>query len=127
LRFGSVVGRLGRTCKTSHEAAAALASVVNCAGAGFAIDNFGVHRDSLVLVQRLKPAYIKLAGAHTPRMVADAGTRFFAESLVRAARQLDIPTIAQSVEEDATFQSLGALGFAGYQGHLIGRPRPWPH
>jgi EAL domain-containing protein (putative c-di-GMP-specific phosphodiesterase class I)/GGDEF domain-containing protein len=111
----------------NQDAAAALASVVNRAGAGFAIDNFGVHRDSLVLVQRLRPVYIKLAGAHTPRMVADAGTRFFAESLVRAARQLDIPTIAQSVEEDATFQSLGALGFAGYQGHLIGRPRPWPH
>lgn len=111
----------------NQDAAAALASLVNRAGAGFAIDNFGVHRDSLVLVQRLRPAYIKLAGAHTPRMVADAGTRFFAESLVRAARQLDIPTIAQSVEDDATFQSLGALGFAGYQGHLIGRPRPWPH
>jgi len=111
----------------NQDAAAALASVVNRAGAGFAIDNFGVHRDSLVLVQRLRPVYIKLAGAHTPRMVADAGTRFFAESLVRAARQLDIPTIAQSVEDDATFQSLGTLGFAGYQGHLSGRPRPWPH
>jgi EAL domain-containing protein (putative c-di-GMP-specific phosphodiesterase class I)/GGDEF domain-containing protein len=110
----------------NQDAAAALARVVNRAGAGFAIDNFGVHRDSLVLVQRLRPVYIKLAGAHTPRMVADAGTRFFAESLVRAARQLDIPMIAQSVEEDATFQSLGALGFAGYQGHLIGRPAPWP-
>jgi len=107
-------------------AAAALAQTVNRAGAGFAIDNFGVHRDSLVLVQRLRPAYIKLAAAHTPRMVADAGTRFFAESLVRAARQLDIPAIAQSVEDDVTFQSLGALGFAGYQGHLIGRPAPWP-
>ncbi len=110
----------------NQDAAAALARIANRAGAGFAIDNFGVHRDSLVLAQRLKPAYIKLAGAHTPRMVTDAGTRFFAESLVRAARQLDIPAIAQNVEDDATFQSLGALGFAGYQGHLIGRPAPWP-
>ena len=108
------------------EAGLAFAQAVSRAGAGFAIDNFGVHRDSLILVQRLKPVYIKLAGAHTPRMVADAGTRFFAESLVRAARQLDIPAIAQAVEEDATFQVLGALGFAGYQGHLIGRPAPWP-
>jgi len=110
----------------NQEAAAALSRVVVRAGAGFAIDNFGVHRDSLVLVQRLRPVYIKLAAAHTPRMVTDAGTRFFAESLVQAARQLDIPAIAQSIEDDATFQSLGALGFAGYQGHLIGRPVPWP-
>jgi EAL domain-containing protein (putative c-di-GMP-specific phosphodiesterase class I)/GGDEF domain-containing protein len=108
------------------DAAAALAQTITRAGAGFAIDNFGVHRDSLVLVQRLRPVYIKVAAAHTPRMVADAGTRFFAESLVRAARQLDIPAIAQSVEDDITFQSLGTLGFAGYQGHLIGKPAPWP-
>jgi EAL domain-containing protein (putative c-di-GMP-specific phosphodiesterase class I)/GGDEF domain-containing protein len=110
----------------NQNAAAMFAQTVNRAGAGFAIDNFGVHRDSLVLVQRLRPVYIKVAAAHTPRMVADAGTRFFAESLVRAARQLDIPAIAQNVEDDITFQSLGALGFAGYQGHLIGKPTPWP-
>jgi EAL domain-containing protein (putative c-di-GMP-specific phosphodiesterase class I)/GGDEF domain-containing protein len=110
-----------------NEAAAAnFAAAVTRAGAAFAIDNFGVHRDSLALVPRLKPAYIKLAGAHTPRMVGDAGARFFAESLIRATRQLDIPVIAQMVEDDETFQSLGALGFAGYQGNLIGKPSPWP-
>jgi EAL domain-containing protein (putative c-di-GMP-specific phosphodiesterase class I)/GGDEF domain-containing protein len=110
----------------NEAAAAALARLVKRCGAGFAIDNFGVHRDSLALVQRLRPVYIKLAAAHTPRMVTDAGTRFFAESLVRAAGQLDIPVIAQNVEDDATFQALGAIGFAGYQGNLIGRPAPWP-
>jgi EAL domain-containing protein (putative c-di-GMP-specific phosphodiesterase class I) len=110
-----------------NEAAAAnFLTVVTRSGAGLAIDNFGVHRDSLALVQRYKPAYIKLAGAHTPRMLHDAGARFFAESLVRAARQLDIPVIAQMVEDDETFQTLGTLGFAGYQGNLIGRPSPWP-
>jgi EAL domain-containing protein (putative c-di-GMP-specific phosphodiesterase class I) len=110
-----------------NEAAAKnFAGVVMRAGAAFAIDNFGVHRDSLALVPRLKPAYIKLAGVHTPRIVGDAGARFFADSLIRATRQLDIPVIAQMVEDDETFQALGALGFAGYQGNLIGRPRPWP-
>ncbi len=107
-------------------AAAAFARAVRAAGAGFAIDNFGVHRDSLALLRRLKPAYIKLAGAHTARMLSDAGARFFAESLVRAARQLDIPVIAQRIENDETFQALGAIGFSGYQGNLIDRPRPWP-
>jgi EAL domain-containing protein (putative c-di-GMP-specific phosphodiesterase class I)/GGDEF domain-containing protein len=111
----------------SNEAAAqSFAAAVRHAGAGFALDHFGVHRDSLALLQRLRPAYIKLAGAHTPRMVDDAGARFFAESLARAARQLDIPVIAQRVEDDPTFQALGALGFAGYQGNLISPPAPWP-
>jgi EAL domain-containing protein (putative c-di-GMP-specific phosphodiesterase class I) len=110
----------------NEAAAAAFSGTVSKAGAGFAIDHFGVHRDSLALVQRLRPVYIKLAGAHTPSMVTEAGARFFAESLVGAARQLDIPVIAQMVEDDETFQSLGSLGFAGYQGNLIGRPAPWP-
>ena len=53
------------------------------------------------LAQRLRPAYIKLAGATPPRMVSNSGARFYAESLVRAARQLDIPVIAQNVEDEA--------------------------
>jgi EAL domain-containing protein (putative c-di-GMP-specific phosphodiesterase class I)/GGDEF domain-containing protein len=110
----------------NEAAAAAFARMLGRVGAGFAIDNFGVHRDSLALLPRLKPAYLKLAGAHTPRMVGDAGARFFAEALVRAAAQLDIPVIAPNVADDATFQSLGAIGFAGYQGNLISRPAPWP-
>ena len=110
----------------NEPAVAALVHTLKRTGAGFAIDHFGVHRDSLALAQRLMPVYLKLAGSHTPRVVTDAGARFFADSLVRAARQLDIPMIAQNVEDDATFQSLGALGFSGYQGNLIGRPAPWP-
>jgi EAL domain-containing protein (putative c-di-GMP-specific phosphodiesterase class I) len=124
---GRLVFEIAEHGVVKNEAAAGnFAAAVVRAGAGFAIDNFGVHRDSLALVPRLKPTYIKLAGAHTPRMVSDAGARFFAESLIRATRQLDVPVIAQMVEDDETFQSLGALGFAGYQGNLIGKPSPWP-
>jgi EAL domain-containing protein (putative c-di-GMP-specific phosphodiesterase class I)/GGDEF domain-containing protein len=110
----------------NEAAALAFARAVRAAGAGFAIDHYGVHRDSLALIPRLKPAYIKLAGAHTPRMMSDPGARFFAESLVGATRSLDIPVIAQMIEDDTTFQALGAIGFAGYQGNLIDRPSPWP-
>lgn len=110
----------------NEAAAAAFARRVKAAGAGFAIDQFGVHGDSLALVPRLKPAYIKFSGAHTPRMASEPGARFFAESLVAAARNLDIPIIAQRIEDEATFQALGAIGFAGYQGVLIDRPSPWP-
>jgi hypothetical protein len=43
--------------------------------------HFGVHRDSLALVRILTPAYVKLSAVHTPRIVADMGTRFFIESV----------------------------------------------
>jgi EAL domain-containing protein (putative c-di-GMP-specific phosphodiesterase class I)/GGDEF domain-containing protein len=110
----------------NEAAAAAFARALAGAGAGFALDNFGIRRDSLALVQRLRPAYIKLAGAHTRTMLTNSGARFYAESLIAAARQLDIPVIAQNVEDEALFQAIAGLGFLGYQGNLGGKPSPWP-
>ena len=68
---------------------------------------------------------MKLSAVHTPRIVADMGTRFFIESVVRAGRQLDVPVIAQNVEDDLTVANLRALGIDGYQGYIAGRPAPW--
>jgi len=110
----------------NEAAAAGFARAVTAAGARFALDNFGIRRDSLALAQRLHPAYIKLAGAHTNSMVSNSGARFYAESLIAAARQLDIPVIAQNVEDEAMFHAIAGLGFSGYQGNLGGRPSPWP-
>ena len=110
----------------NEAAAAAFARALAGTGAGFALDNFGIRRDSLALAQRLRPAYIKLAGAQTATMLANSGARFYAESLIAAARQLDIPVIAQNVEDEALFQAIAGLGFAGYQGNLGGKPSPWP-
>ena len=110
----------------NEPAAAAFARAVRGAGARFGIDHFGVHKDSLALMQRLRPDYLKLAGSHSAALVKDQSARFFAESVVRAARQLDVPVVAQNVEDDAMYQSIADIGFTGYQGNLGGRPSPWP-
>jgi EAL domain-containing protein (putative c-di-GMP-specific phosphodiesterase class I)/GGDEF domain-containing protein len=109
----------------NEAAAAEFARAVRAAGAAFAIDHFGIHRDCLALLQRLHPAYVKLAGVQVRGALADPGAHFYAESLVRAARQLDIPVLALHVEDEAMFQAVASLGFAGYQGYLGGGPRPW--
>jgi EAL domain-containing protein (putative c-di-GMP-specific phosphodiesterase class I) len=110
-----------------HEAAAlALAEALRKAGSAVAIDHFGMHRNSLALVQRLRPAYLKLSALHTPALRTDAGTRFFVDSLLRAARQLDVPLLAQGVEDGGALAELGALGFSGYQGYAAGAPAAWP-
>jgi EAL domain-containing protein (putative c-di-GMP-specific phosphodiesterase class I)/GGDEF domain-containing protein len=124
---GRLVFEMAENAVMRNESACmAFARALAGSGASLALDNFGIRRDSLGLAQRLRPAYIKLAGAHTAAMVANSGTRFYAESLIAAARQLDIPVIAQSVEDEAVFQAIAGLGFAGYQGNLGGRPSPWP-
>ena len=96
-------------------------------GSNLALDHYGMHRESLALAQRLLPAYVKLSGVHTPKLAADRGTRFYVESLLQAARQLDVPVIAQSVEDPAIAGFLETMGFAGYQGFATGRPSPWPN
>jgi EAL domain-containing protein (putative c-di-GMP-specific phosphodiesterase class I) len=106
--------------------AASLAVVLRKSGAALAIDHFGMHRDSLALVQRLRPAYLKLSGMLTRALRSDPGTRFFVDSLLRAARQLDVPVIAQNVEDAAALADLESLGFAGYQGYAAGAPASWP-
>jgi len=107
-------------------AAVEFAEAVGRAGAAFAIDHFGVHRDCLALLQRLNPAYVKLAGAQVRRAITDAGAHYFVESLVRTARQLDIPVFALHIEDEATFQAIASIGFSGYQGNLGGGAMPWP-
>jgi EAL domain-containing protein (putative c-di-GMP-specific phosphodiesterase class I) len=130
-REGKLASRLAFEMSESavlqnEPAVAAFARALAGTGAAFALDNFGMRRDSLALAQRLRPAYIKLAGAQIAAMLTNSGARFYAESLIAAARQLDIPVIAQNVEDESLFQAIAGLGFAGYQGNLGGRPSPWP-
>ncbi len=124
---GRLVFELSEHGVVEHEAGALrLAEALRRAGSDVAIDHFGMHRNSLALAQRLRPAYLKLSALHTPALRADAGTRFFVDSLLRAARQLDIPVYAQGVEDATALGDLAALGFAGFQGYAAGAPAAWP-
>jgi EAL domain-containing protein (putative c-di-GMP-specific phosphodiesterase class I) len=110
-----------------HEAATfRLADALRRSGSAVAIDHFGMHRDSLALVQRLRPAYLKLSSLHTPALRSDPGMRLFVDSLLRGARQLDVPVIAQAIEDGGALADLSTLGFSGYQGYVAGAPAAWP-
>jgi diguanylate cyclase (GGDEF)-like protein len=106
------------------DAAVAFSGAVRRLGARFAVDGFGVHRESLQLLKRLLPDYVKLSAAHTRSLAADASSRFFVESVVRIARSLDIRVIAQAVEAEELVPLLVELGIAGFQGYLQGAPAP---
>jgi len=41
-------------------------------------------------------------------------------------RPLEIPLIAQAVDDEEAVALLGTLGLAAYQGNLTGRPEPLP-
>jgi len=95
-------------------------------GARIAFDNFDIDRNSMALVSDLLPAYIKLAPAFTQHIAEREDLRFIAEAMVRMLRPLEIPLIAQAVEDAETVPVLAELGFAAYQGYVIGKPEPLP-
>ena len=103
----------------------AFAVMLRQAGARFALDNFGLHRESLQLMRALLPIYVKLSKAHTVELRDDEASRFFVASLVRLGAPLEIRVIAQGVENEDVLPILTSAGVAGIQGYLVGPPSAW--
>jgi diguanylate cyclase (GGDEF)-like protein len=91
-------------------------------GARFALDNFGMLQESLMLVHALRPHYIKLSPGYSRELAVNADCRFLVASLVRIARSLDIAIYAQAVEDEGLVPTLADLGIGGYQGYATSRP-----
>lgn len=93
-------------------------------GAQLALDNFGIQKDSLMLVQALKPHYIKLAPGFSGDMAGNASSRFLVASIVRIAQPFEIGIFAQEVEDEGLLPLLVDLGLSGYQGSIHSPPAP---
>jgi diguanylate cyclase (GGDEF)-like protein len=130
LRANPVVSRrlvfemTGASASRSRELCKAFSTSLRPFGSRFALDNFEVDRDAIGLVHELMPAYIKLAPVFTREIGEREDVRFILEAMLRMVRPLEIPIIAQGVEDAALVALLRDLGVAGYQGYAAGRPEP---
>ena len=93
-------------------------------GAQFALDNFGMQKDSLMLVHALTPRYIKLSPGYSRELAGNADCRFLVATIVRIAQPLDIGIFAQAVEDEGLVPLLAELGLSGYQGFVSAQPAP---
>ncbi|MCM2329106.1 MAG: EAL domain-containing protein [Lysobacter sp.] len=91
-------------------------------GARFALDNFSMRQDSLMLVHALRPQYIKLSMGYSREIEDNQDCRFLVTSIVRSTAPLGIGIFAQAVESEGLIPLLGELGLAGYQGYAAARP-----
>jgi EAL domain-containing protein (putative c-di-GMP-specific phosphodiesterase class I) len=107
------------------EATPVFAARVRLAGAQFALDNFLVSGEALKRLESLLPFYIKLSSKFTADLFTSAEARFLVTSLVRIAQSLDIPVIAQGIEEEQSIDVLSKLGVSGVQGYVIAKPELW--
>ncbi len=91
-------------------------------GARFALDQFSMREDSLMVVHALRPHYLKLSVGYSREIADNLDCRFLVTSIVRAVSPLGIGVFAQAVEDEGLLPLLSDLGLSGYQGYAASRP-----
>ena len=93
-------------------------------GVQIAIDDFGSGHSSFRSLRQLPIDYLKIDGAFAQNLARSPDDRFFIRTLIELAQNLNIPTVAEWVEDEATADILAEWGVDYLQGHLFGRAEP---
>ncbi len=93
-------------------------------GIGLSIDDFGAGYSSLGYLRRLVADELKLDRALVKDVADDADAAAIVTAVVTLADQLGLRTVAEGVEDDATWERLRELGVAVGQGYILSRPLP---
>lgn len=98
---------------------------VRSMGCRVMLDDFGSGLSSFGYLKNLPIDFIKLDGS----LIHDIARSDFSLAIVRAvhdvARVLDIPLIAEHVENESELERLRGIGVEFAQGFLLHRPQPW--
>jgi PAS domain S-box-containing protein len=107
-------------------AARAFAQRLRNLGCAFALDDFGVGHGTFTYLRHLPVDYLKIDIQFVRNLVNDDDDQQVVRAIVGVAKQFEIKTIAEGVEDEATLQKLRRMGVDYAQGYHIGRPVPLP-
>ncbi|GAB6041760.1 putative bifunctional diguanylate cyclase/phosphodiesterase [Endothiovibrio diazotrophicus] len=91
-------------------------------GFKFAIDDFGSGFSSFHYIKRFPIDYIKIEGDFIANMLRDERDRAFVNSIATLARELDIRTVAEYIEDGEILEAVARCGIDYAQGYHLGRP-----
>jgi diguanylate cyclase (GGDEF)-like protein len=100
----------------------ALAGQLRSMGHRFAIENFGVGRDSGRILSQTPMDFLKIDGSLMQNIASDPIRQDKVRVYVQAATNRAIPVIAERVEDANTMAVLFQLGVAYMQGHYVHEP-----
>ncbi|MGL6026280.1 MAG: EAL domain-containing protein, partial [Vibrio sp.] len=93
---------------------------VRSAGAGFGVDNYGRHFQSLDYINEFRPKYVKLDYLFTHHLDDERQT-FTLTSISRTAHNLGITTIASRVETQTQLDFLSEHFIEVFQGFIVNK------
>jgi diguanylate cyclase (GGDEF)-like protein len=93
-------------------------------GVALWIDDFGSGPMSLLRLQQLRPAGVKIDAMFIRSVISDARSQAMVRGLVQLAGQLGMALVAKGVETAAQRELLISLGCPVQQGFLFGAPGP---
>ena len=99
-------------------------SVLKGLGCRFVLDDFGSGLSSFAYLKNLPVDFLKIDSAFVKGLVDDPIQRALVESIHQIGQVMGMQTIAEGVEDEATYEALRALGVDYAQGYWLARPAP---
>lgn len=91
-------------------------------GVLIAIDDFGSGYANYAHILEIKPDFIKIDGSLIQNILTDSDSKILVQSIVNFARELNITTVAEYVENEEIFELLKEYGVDEFQGYYFGHP-----
>ena len=104
--------------------ASSMISILRDMGCRFALDDFGVGLSSFSYLKNLPVDYLKLDGCFVKNMINDMIDMAMVKAINHIGHTMDIKTIAEFVEDEATLEAVRVIGIDYAQGYAIARPVP---
>lgn len=93
-------------------------------GCGIAIDDFGTGYSSLNYLKTFPVTVLKIDRSFVSDLAHNSGDRAIAQSVVDLAKNLNMKTVAEGVEEPEQLKILQQIGCTYIQGYIYSRPLP---
>ena len=91
-------------------------------GVQIAIDDFGSGYANYAHILRIRPDYLKIDGSLVKNILTDNESKILVKSIISFAKELNITTVAEYVENEEIFELLKGYGVDEYQGYYFGKP-----
>lgn len=122
---GNICFEITETAAIRHlDKSVAFLNQLKTIGFKLALDDFGTGLSSLSYLKQFPIDYIKIDGIFIRNIAEDDTQKLLVQSIHRIAEAMNLYTVAEQVEDDASLAALQKLGVNYVQGYLFGRPVP---